>query len=250
MNSIRKISYNEEKKEKYAASNMTGQFDSILIDKTFYEIEEDDWTLFEDREIQKLVFHIYAVSEKEQANYKYARKGLWKWQDIMNGTAAGTSIVQAGWESYLNENPNSVLCEDQVAINRQISLVLLKNHCLRVLYHMLCMLPQGLICTVFFQIEEIYGLCHIYVFLIYFVAIGMVIFGIKQRRIARKRYEFMTWAMVLNIGMVVVICTVFFGMQRYLIYGFGIFYTGFLLLAEDLCLIYGENKWKKAAKYF
>ncbi len=249
-NQLEEKERDEGKTEKYVVSNVMGQFDSILIDKTFYEIEEDDRTLFKNREIQELVSHIYNVSENERANYKYAKKGLWKWQDIMNGTAAGTSVVQGGWESFLNENPHSVLQEEQRDVNRQISFVLLKAHCLRIVYHMLCMLPQGFICTVFFQIEEIYGLCHIYTFLIYFVAIGMVFFGIKRKQLARKRYELMACVMTLNIGMVVVICTVFVGMQRYLIYGFGIFYTGFLLLVEDMWRIYGEKLWKKGRKYF
>ena len=85
---------NQEESSQYVASNMTGQFDSILIDKTFYEIEENDWGYLQDKEVQELFRDIYMVSEEEQANYKYSRNDLWKWQDIMNGTAGGTSIVQ------------------------------------------------------------------------------------------------------------------------------------------------------------
>ena len=85
-------SLNQKKSSQDAASNMTGQFDSILIDKTFYEIEENDWIYFKDKEVQELVRDIYAVSEEEQSNYKHSRNDLWKWQDIMNGTAGRTSI--------------------------------------------------------------------------------------------------------------------------------------------------------------
>lgn len=227
-------SLNQKKSSQDAASNMTGQFDSILIDKTFYEIEENDWIYFKDKEVQELVRDIYAVSEEEQSNYKHSRNDLWKWQDIMNGTAGGTSIVRKGWENYLEDNPDSILNGNQKEVNRHISFVLLKKHWPRILYHMLCMLPQGFICTVFFQIEEIYGLCHAYTLLIYTAAIILMIYGIKKRKVSQSRYELMAGILTLNIGMVVVICTVFFGMQRYLIYGFGIFYTAFLLMLEDI----------------
>lgn len=239
----------EKESKKDVASNVTGQFDSILIDKTFYEIEEDDWIYFTDKEVQELFRYIYAVSEEEQSNYKYSRNDLWKWQDIMNGTAGGTSIVKKGWENFLEDNPNSILAENQREVNRHISFVLLRKHWFRILYHMFCMLPQGLICTVFFQIENIYGLCHIYTLLAYITAIVFMIYGLKKKDSFRKRYELMAGILTLNIGMVVVICTVFFGMQRYLIYGFGIFYTAFLLILEDMWHIYGERRWKKKRKY-
>ena len=104
------------------------------------------------------------------------------------------------------------------------------------------MLPQGFISTVFFQIEEIYGLCHVYTLLIYIAAFILTIYGIKKRKVSRCRYELMAGVLVLNVGMVVVICTVFFGMQRYLIYGFGIFYTALLLILEDIWYVQKQRR--------
>lgn len=231
------------------ASNVTGQMDSILIDRTFYEMDEEDRKLFEDEEIQALFLEYYEQADLEKARYVYARKGLWKWKDIMNGTAAGTACMYKGWQNYLEKIPDSPFQDWSycMQVNRQIAVTLMKTHWPRMLYHTLCMLPQGFICTVFFQKEAIYGLCHIYTLLVYVLAIIATVFGFWRGRnvFLEERSEFMLGILVLNIGMVVIISVIFFGMQRYLIYGFGLFYGALLLMLEEIWKLYGSTLWKR-----
>lgn len=231
-----------------AVENMTGQLDSILIDRTFYEMDAEDWRLFEDSETQELFHVYYRQMDSKKALHIYARNGLWKWKDIMNGTASGAGCMYSGWLEYVRENPDSQIADSNywMQVNRKIAFALLKKHWPRMLYHTLCMLPQGFICTVFFQKETVYGLCHLYTLLVYCAAIALLAIGWKKKAVVQERCEFMLSALFLNIGMVVVISVIFFGMQRYLIYGFGVFYAALLLILEQLYRAYGRLQSGKA----
>lgn len=232
------------------SNNVTGQFDSILIDRTFYEMDREDEMLFSDPEIRKLYIKIFEAADREESRYVYAGKGLWKWKDIMNGTAEGTYVLKYGWKDYLEENPDSPLADQQVNVNRTLYINLLKAHWPRMLYHTLCILPQGFICTVFFQMEEVYGLCHLYTLLLYLGAIVLIVFGFEKKRIMEERIEFMLGILTLNVLMVGIISVMFFGMQRYLIYGFGVFYSAYLLVIEQLWKAYGRSLWMKVKSRF
>lgn len=225
-------------------SNITRQFNSILIDRTFYEIDLTDAELFEDIEMQALVGKIYEVAEEEKTRYTHAASGLWKWRDIMNGTAAGTKVFSQAWQEYVEENPNSSLINRLGEVSTEISVTLLKEHWPRMIYHTLCMLPQGFICTVFFQVESIYALCHLYTLLVYLFAIALTVWGFWKKG-SSKKSELILGALLLNILVVGITCVVFFGQQRYLIYGFGVFYTSLLVMVEQIWKNYGKTWLKK-----
>lgn len=233
-------------------SNVTGQLNSVLIDRTFYEMDEEDSELFKDPEAKALFLEYFVQADQAKARYIYAQSGLWKWKDIMNGTAAGTACMYNGRLAYLERNPDSAILDPVywMQLNRQIAFTLLKAHWPRMLYHTLCMLPQGFICTVFFQKEAIYGLCHLYTLLVYLTAIVLTVWGFLKKDFPEERKEFMLGVLTLNIGMVVVISVIFFGMQRYLIYGFGVFYAAYLLMMEQLYKTCGRTLWKKIKSRF
>lgn len=232
-----------EKSGSADSANITGQFGSVLIDRTFYEIDEEDVELFQDPEVRAFFLTLLENSNREKARYVYARKGLWKWKDIMGGVGGGTYVLQYAWEDYEEEFPESGLLDKKQATAMLIAVALLKVHWPRMIYHTLCMLPQGFICTVFFQVEAIYGLCHLYMLFIYLSAVVGIIWGLKKKEDFGSRGEFLLGAVTLNILMVVVTSTIFFGMQRYLIYGFGVFYAAYLLMLERMWKLYGKNIW-------
>lgn len=229
------------------STNITDQFVCVLLNRGLYEMDEEDSLLFEDAEIRQVFQAFYKAAEDSGTRYVYAKEGLWKWKDIMNGIAGGTYTMLDGWEEFQRKNPESDLNKNWSKATNVIAFTLLKKHWPRMLYHTLCMLPQGFICTVFFQIKEIYGLCHIYTFLVYLVAIIFATIGFLKRKsgFSSERSEFMLVMLVINIGMVVIISVIFFGMQRYLIYGFGAFYSALLLMLEEIWKLYGSTLWKK-----
>ncbi len=120
-----------------------------------------------------------------------------------------------------------------------IGLTLLKAHFGRFLYHTVMMLPQAFICTVFFQIERIYLLCHLVTLFLYLSAVALMIWAYKDKGAGKAYGEFMCCVLGTNLVMVLVISLVFFGQQRYLVYNFGIFYIAYFLLLMRLWRLYG-----------
>lgn len=230
--------------------NVIGQFNSILLDRTLYEMDEKDVDLFDDQETQILFQKFYEKAETSGARYVYAKRGLWMWRDIMNGIAGGTYTVLEGWKEFRAEVPNSALNENWREASSRIAFALLREHWPRMLLHTLCMLPQGFICTVFIQKEAIYGLCHLYTLVVYLSAIFFVIIGFRKKIISEERCEFLLASLFLNGAMVIVISIVFFGMQRYLVYGFGVFYAAYLLILEQLWNDYGRKIWGRRKDRF
>ena len=222
-----------------AVSNITDQYGHLLIDKAIYEIDEDDFLLFEDEELQKLCQAIYEAADREKNRYVYARKGLWMWEDIMNGIAGGTHMAEMGWTAYLAENPDTNLTYSAV---NQIAAALAFEHLGRIVYHTIRMMPQGFICTVFFQKSSIYLLCYIIVLLIYVSSLAFVIWGYRKKEIPRQYPEFLLGCIVVNILFVLIMTIMFFAMQRYLIYCFGIFYVSYYLMAMKFVQYYCERK--------
>lgn len=222
-------------------SNVVNQYGHLLIDKAFYEIEEDDYLLFEEPQMQELCRAIYEAADAEQNRYVYARNGLWMWEDIMNGIAGGTHVAGLGWAAYLEENPDTTLT--YTAVN-EIAATLAVEHLGRIVYHTLRMMPPGFICTVFFQKSSVYLLCHIITLIIYASAAVLVIWGYRQKEIPRIYPEFLLGCIVVNVLFVLIMTVMFFAMQRYLVYCFGIFYVAYYLMAVKLVQFYFP-KWRK-----
>lgn len=220
-------------------SNVTSQYGHLLIDKAVYEIDEDDYLLFEDEEMQKLCRAIFEAADSRGSRYVYARNDLWMWQDIMNGIGSGVDVVNAGWAAYLDENSDTDLSYSAV---NQIAATLALEHLGRIIYHTLCMMPQGFICTVFFQKSSIYLLCHILTLLIYLSAFVLVIWGYRNQKIPRQYPEALLGCIVINVLFVVIVSVMFFAMQRYLVYCFGIFYAAYYASIAKFFQYYFEQR--------
>ena len=217
--------------EKNSNENVTGQFSHVIIDKAFYEIDYEDQNLFEG-EMKELFLCIYQAADENQTRYVYMRDDLWRWEDIMHGIEKGTKIAGQGWQNYIEENPDTSLEFSDI---NTIAWKLLIHHFDRVILHMLYMMPQGFICTVFFQKEAVYTLCHIITLLIYASALYLVIWGYRKKGRYTLYAEGLLGCVVVNFIFVFVLSLVFFAMQRYLVYCFGIFYVMYFLLLKEFC---------------
>ena len=214
------------------SDNVTNQYGNLLEDKSLYEMDYEDYLLFEDEDVRQLYLAVFEQAERKQSRYAYARKGLWKWQDLMNGIAGGTAVLGDGINAYQAAYPDSTLDYNK-AVN-EICIRLLRAHWPRILYHVLCMIPVGTLCTVFFQIEEIYLACHIFAFGAYFFAALLTIFWYRQGREIPRYWESMMACIAVNWIWILVMCLLFFGMQRYMIYGFGPFWSLVYILSLKL----------------
>ena len=226
-------------------SNVTVQYGHLLVDKALYEIDEDDYLLFEEEEMQKLCRKLYEAADSEKSRYIYARKDLWMWEDIMNGIGNGGRIAEKGWAAYLEENPDTYLTYDSI---NQIAVTLAITHLGRIIYHIFCMMPQGFLCTVFFQKESIYLLCYLITLFVYLSALALVIWGYRKKDIPRQYPEFLLGCIVVNALFVGIITIMFFAMQRYLVYCFGIFYVAYYLMAVKFIQYYYEQRKNRRLK--
>lgn len=219
---------------------LTSQYVSLIFSRGMYEADYEDCELFEKEELRDLYLLFYQVADENECLYTYAQSGLWMWKDIVGG------IGSVGSKCFYAMDGN-VDSRDMLVIG----LMLLKAHWPRSFYHTLMLLPQAFICTVFFQIEKIYLLCHLVTLFLYLSALALMIWAFADKKVDRAYAEFMAAVLGTNVVMVVIISLVFFGQQRYLVYNLGIFYIIYFLLLLQLWKAYGKNwllRWRKRAK--
>lgn len=218
---------------------LTSQYTSLIFSRGMYEADEEDVRLFQDEMTRELYQVLFAAADEEQQRYAYAKKDLWMWRDIVGGIGsvgktalqAGSSFYQENWpEVYASDHFNEVWNHSL----QTIGIELIKVHFGRFLYHTMMMLPQAFICTVFFQIKPVYLLCHLITLFLYLSAAILMIWGYADKKASNQCAEFMALVLGSNVVMVVIISTVFFGQQRYLVYNFGIFYMAYYLLVREL----------------
>lgn len=229
---------------------VTSQYTSLIFSRGMYEADYEDYQLFKDDQMRELYLYLYDVADQSKRRYVYARPGLWMWKDIVGGIGSvGGECFYAQIEYYADKpeiNQRGDYAAFRSANMMAIGITLVKAHWDRLLYHTLMLLPQAFICTVFFQIEQIYLLCHIVTLFLYLSAIGLMIWAYVDRKVDRAYAEFMSAVLGTNLVMVLIISLVFFGQQRYLVYNFGIFYMIYFLLLLQFWKIYGKNwlmKW-------
>ncbi len=237
----------------------TSQYVTLVFSRGMYEADYEDYKLFEDELLQELFLALYEGADSNESLYTYAKPGLWMWRDV------AASIGQVGIDCFAVQNDFYGNVHPQISrdINYsdirngnqlKIGFTLLKAHFGRFLYHTLVMLPQGFICTVFFQIAPIYFLCHMVTLFLYISALGLMIWAYRNRNVENEYAETMCAVLGTNLVMVVVISLVFFGQQRYLVYTFGLFYIAYFLLLTQLWKQYGGmflekmKAWKKRKK--
>lgn len=205
---------------------LSGQYLTLIFSKGMYEADYEDHQLFADEKLRQTFLDCYAAVDAGQGRYAYATPGLWIWRDI-GGAVMGVGKLTGGMAD--NE------------ARRQIGMTLIKAHFGRVLYHSLRLLPAAFVFTVFFQIEEIYLLCHLYTLFVYLSAFALMVWAYKDKKADKAYGEFMAAVLIVNICMVTVISVVFVGLQRYLVYDFGIFYIAYFLLLMQVWKIYGRS---------
>lgn len=217
----------------------TSQYVSLIFSRGMYEADIEDAELFEDEMLKGLFMELYSAADAEEQRYVYAQTGLWMWKDIVGGIGmVGKTCLRIPSEYYAACYPEIIRSDDFGNIRnthlQEIGITLLKAHFGRFLYHTLMLLPSAFICTVFFQIAPLYGLCHLITLFLYVSALALMIWAYADKKVKNKYAEFMALVLGTNVVMVLIISMVFFGQQRYLVYNFGIFYVAYGLLLQQL----------------
>lgn len=232
---------NTEKKQEYIKDGNT-QIDTLIICRGLFEGEESDADLFEDKSVKEIFIRSYHIAEQKEELYSFAEPGLYMWEKLVSDKL-GKAVKQA--ISEYDEQYPGVRELNEAQIDRIIGITLLREHFGRYLYHTFRLIMPSLIASVFFQIRPIYLLCHIVAVVIYLCAItGCII--LRKRRTNPDVTVLMEFSIFSSLVFVIVTNIVFMGLQRYVVYGMGIFYCSLYLVVRELARqIWTKIQWEK-----
>lgn len=206
------------------------QFDTVLIARGFYEADKEDVDLFEDDMMREIFTKTYQMVDEEKHLYKYATEGLYLWQDLVHD-----QIEEYAWEAineYDTEHPGE-RGREEGSILRELGIKVMLKHFDRYLYHTVRLMISSFIASIFFQIRPIYLLCHFVTLFLYLFAI-MACFTVRKIKGNRKVIELAVVILSVLVTMVVTVNLFYIGLQRYVVYGMGIFYCILYLLCREV----------------
>lgn len=214
------------------ASN-SGQLKDVIKIKAFFEANPDDIALFTDAREKQLFSRIYSVLDDNKCLHNYVRKGLYSWMDIIKGDIP--VLVSQCIHDYALENPYDNITYADIATKMAVRLFI--KHVPQIILHSLRIMLMSIVASVFFQMEKIYLLCHIIAIGVYIVFILLMI---------KNKNDKMLWQLskkVLSFLMVLIVFTnlAFLGIQRYVVYGMGIFYIVLFLQLRKIYYDYIAN---------
>lgn len=216
---------------------MPSQFITIIVSRGFFEADKEDVALFEDKMMKDIFKRAYELADENGHLYHHIEPSLYMWEDLVYDGMI--RYISQAISEYDLENPGE-RARDSASISREIGLRILFKHLDRYLYHVIRLMMPSFIASVFFQIKPIYLLCHFIALFIYlFAIIGAV--WIVKRNGNRQVCEGTLTTVIFLITMIVVINMVFIGLQRYVVYGMGIFYCIMYLQIKELYLINKER---------
>lgn len=223
------------------------QFNTVLVARGFYEADQEDLDLFEDDMMREIFMKTYQMADEEGHLYQHAEPGLYMWRDLVYDKMR--LYVAEAIEEYDMENPG-LRERGREDIVRELGIRILINHFDRYLYHSTRLMISSFIASVFFQIEPIYLLCHFIALFLYLFAIA-VCFTVKRLKGDKRVFELGVVTLGTLVIMVITVNLLFMGLQRYVVYGMGIFYCTMYLLCREiikrrLTIIYNRNtEWKR-----
>ncbi|MDD6072036.1 MAG: hypothetical protein PUC12_14690 [Clostridiales bacterium] len=212
------------------------QFTSVILIRGLYEADEDDVLLFDMPEKKEIFQRVYKAIDEQEYRYVYAKEGLYMWEDLICERIA--AMVPQILHSYLEEHPEVHI--DPNAVISELGMKVLLHHFGRYLYHTFRLAIPGFISSVFFQIRRIYLLCHFITLMLYLIGI---VGCVKVRKKRAEVSEFMAVIIAFLIIMVGVTNVVFIGLQRYMVYGMGIFYCGLYMILKEQVKGYRKEIW-------
>lgn len=221
------------------------QFVTIIMSRGFYEAEQNDADLFQDKMMRGIFMRTYELADSEGKLYNHAPSGLYMWREIVYDRMKGYALQAIAEYDSLYPGERA---RDTNSIVLELGLRVLFKHFNRYVYHTIRLMMPSFIATVFFQIEPIYLLCHFITLFLYIYAMAgcVVVYRNKQNR---KSVEFMATVLGVLIIMVVSVNVLFIGLQRYVVYGMGIFYCALYLISKEILIILLQKRQMKESNY-
>lgn len=230
------ISVSEEALLDVSDQNIEAQGRGVFYAKMLFAAEYEDRELFDDRDLREFYEKLYdELLEKEL---------------LLNSLDKDLFIADRIYIKLEHVYRESLRIAGQYGQSSvsvvQIAETLFRHHPLRWLKSGLFQVPSGLISTVFFHKRAFYWFSYLITFLVYFSAFFSVIWGIKKKA-SRETIEFVVLTILNNFLFVFATSVVHIGLQRYVVYGFGIFYMSLYCLMKPFVFAKIFNRGEKNA---
>ena len=214
--------------------NSASQLNTVIMARGFFEADKEDVELFDDGMMQEIFLRTYELADENGRRYEHAKPGLYMWQDLVYDRMNLFALQAIGEydEKYPDERSRN-----EASIIFELGFKTLLRHFDRYFYHSIRLMMPSFIASVFFQIEPIYLLCHFVALFIYLFAVSGSVFVGKTGG-DRKVVELMVSIVSIMLIMIVMINMLFIGLQRYMVYGMGIFYCAMYLLCKEIVSIF------------
>ena len=221
------------------------QFDTLIFSKGMYEADYEDYLLFEDEQLQEQFLLLYDIVDKLEYRYPYADSGLMGFRHISDAVGAIGVASLGSLDKYFVEYYNTTISyfvyQKTSRAARTIGLKLLTHHFGRFVWHTIRLSLPAFVASVFFQKERFYLLCSLITLFLYVTAIGLTIWSYVDQKADRRYGELMLGVLITDFVLVMALSLLFIGLQRYVVYAFGLFYIAYFLLLRQLWQIHGKR---------
>ena len=226
------------------SQNISAQISGVFYSKMMFTAEPDDRELFQNENLARLFDTVYERLLSNDRLLNSMQMDLYIADKIFNRI---DGVYSESFE-ILRECDESLLTEFATSGNilSIFARTIFRNHPLRWLKSGLLQIPSGLISTVFFHKRSFYWFSYLTAFLAYALAIASIAWGIK-RKLCTSAVEFMVCTLLINLLFVSASAIVYIALQRYVVYGFGLFYMAWYYLIKQLFLTRSSNKGEENA---
>lgn len=217
-----------------------------LVQKAMFCADEEDEALFPDEITKEIFSETYEKTMEVECNYRYMSHELSDWKHTTGsfGTISytlGDVITEVALSN--NIDIDNQFEKEQVTLkySDELSKKLIMKHPGRFLYVSLSMMPAGLISTVLFHKESIYGIIHMLTLLFYLV-LGILSVWLFKRQSSKRVSEFAWLAITISLINVASSNLIHMGLQRYMSYTLGINWLAMCLVIIEIYQIVKEKR--------
>lgn len=201
-------------------------------------LEEDDEALFEGHELA--IYHeLYDAVMESGTNADTFRPGLRGWEDIANSSNENAKIARNVVLEYYVTYMSDRVDDGIDKIIASVSGKLLRAHYAEYWGMTMILCLESLVLSIFIQPSRIFTLCNIAALFLYSFSIVLFVRILRVRRDGDITIPYIV-TMTALLGNVTITNSLFYGMQRYIVYTFGYFYLSLILILSKLRLKVNE----------
>ncbi len=205
------------------------QIGDALVGRTIYISDSEDINLFSDKDVQGAFQVLYDFAEENDQRYSYNdARGKTRFDKIAEGI---NYITRSSWEllvDYCEGNGWHYTRSEE--FQTDIAITLIFNHMDLFLINFFELAFPSLMAAIFVQKESIYTLCIWATVILYGIGILLAVLDRKKKN-ACLLYLLVMLILVINVVLVNIL---FMGLQRYVVYTFGLYYISLFIICCDL----------------